>query len=62
MGMRFERDVGGRPACFLARRIEGDHFRVRNTVVSVETFADDLVICDDHAANERIRADKADPL
>src|SRR3982751_967409 len=56
--VRFERDVCGAAAGFLARKVERDRFRVVDCFKEIVTFANDLARgTDDNAANEWSRTD-----
>src|SRR5438067_837453 len=58
MGMRFERDIGGRAARLLAGLFERNGFCVLDLIEEIKTFARDLLIrIDDDCSNQRTRAD-----
>jgi uncharacterized protein YdeI (BOF family) len=54
MATGFQRDVRRRALRFFARHAQRVHFRVRFTGAIVKTFADDLAIFNDHAADIRV--------
>ena len=54
MATGLQRDVRRRAFRFFARHAQRVHFRVRFTGAIVKTFADDLAIFNDHAADIRV--------
>ena len=59
MAARFERDVDRRARRALAGLGERVHFGVRSAELLVTSFADDLAVAHDHAADHRVRLDGA---